>query len=59
MIYYFSSVLSEEIETTMRLIGVTSLDQLNPSYVDTTILERDIPQRLPSVEAELRLRSKL
>lgn len=42
----------------MRLIGVTSLDQLNPSYVDTTILERDIPQRLPAAE-ELQLKSKL
>lgn len=30
----------------MRLIGVTRLDQLNPSYVDTTILERDLPQQL-------------
>lgn len=39
-------VLSEEIETTMRLIGVTRLEQLNPSYVDTTILERDLPQQL-------------
>lgn len=30
----------------MRLIGVTRLDQLNPSYVDTAILERDLPQQL-------------
>jgi hypothetical protein len=43
----------------MRLIGVTSLGQLNPSYVDTTILERDIPQRLPFTESELKLKSKL
>lgn len=51
--------MSEEIETTMRLIGVTSLDQLNPSYVDTTILERDISQQQPFTESELRLKSKL
>jgi isopentenyl diphosphate isomerase/L-lactate dehydrogenase-like FMN-dependent dehydrogenase len=51
--------MSEEIETTMRLIGVTSLDQLNPSYVDTSILERDLPQQLPFSQAELKLRSKL
>jgi hypothetical protein len=30
----------------MRLIGVTRLDQLNPSYVDTTVLERDLPKQL-------------
>lgn len=30
----------------MRLIGVTRLDQLNPSYVDMTILQRDLPQQL-------------
>jgi hypothetical protein len=35
-------VLSEEIETTMRLIGVTSLEQLNPSYVNTTLLELEL-----------------
>lgn len=39
-------VLSEEIETTMRLIGITSLEQLNPSYVNTTVLERELPLHL-------------
>lgn len=27
----------------MRLIGVTSLDQLTPHYVNTTILEKELP----------------
>jgi L-lactate dehydrogenase (cytochrome) len=39
-------VLSEEIETTMRCMGITSLDQLNPSYVNTKVLEAEIPDRL-------------
>ncbi|OAP62482.1 hypothetical protein AYL99_04687 [Fonsecaea erecta] len=39
-------LLSEEIETTMRCMGVTSLDQLNPSYVNTKILELEVPDRL-------------
>ncbi|KIW45054.1 uncharacterized protein PV06_03475 [Exophiala oligosperma] len=39
-------LLSEEIETTMRNMGVTSLDQLNPSYVNTKILERELPDDL-------------
>ncbi|KAJ5510194.1 FMN-dependent dehydrogenase [Penicillium expansum] len=29
-------ILKHEIETTMALLGVTSLDQLNPSYVETS-----------------------
>ena len=37
------TVLSEEIETTMRLIGVTSLDQLSPKYVNTKRLEMELP----------------
>lgn len=30
----------------MRNMGVTSLDQLNPSYVNTKILERELPDDL-------------
>jgi L-lactate dehydrogenase (cytochrome) len=41
-----SVVISEEIETTMRLIGVTGLDQLTPHYVNTTILEQELPPTL-------------
>lgn len=36
-------LLSDEIETTMRLLGVNRLDQLNPSYLNCTILERELP----------------
>ncbi|KAK5036965.1 hypothetical protein LTR13_005345 [Exophiala sideris] len=39
-------LLSEEIETTMRCMGVTSLDELNPSYVNTKRLEWELPDSL-------------
>ena len=39
-------MLSDEVETTMRLIGVTSLEQLTPDYVNTTVLERELPPRV-------------
>jgi isopentenyl diphosphate isomerase/L-lactate dehydrogenase-like FMN-dependent dehydrogenase len=39
-------VLSEEIETSMRNMGVNSLDQLNPSYVNSKILEMELPDDL-------------
>ena len=39
-------VLSDEIETTMRLLGVTSLCELNEDHVNTVILEKELPKRL-------------
>lgn len=30
----FCKVMSEEIQTTMRLLGVTDLSQLNPSFLN-------------------------
>ena len=41
-----SIVLSEEIETTMRCMGVASVDELNPSYVNTKRLELELPDDL-------------
>ncbi|KAL4783698.1 oxidoreductase [Aspergillus varians] len=32
-------ILKHEVETTMALLGVTSLDQLDPSYVDTSCVQ--------------------
>ena len=52
-------LLSEELETTMRCMGVTSLDQLNPSYVNTKRLELELPDSLGSPGAMAWLRSKL
>jgi hypothetical protein len=56
------TVLSEEIETTMRLIGVTSLDQLTPNYVNTNLLDPEIPDAVDWSDGRSwinRLRSKL
>ncbi|KAK5222262.1 hypothetical protein LTR72_006519 [Exophiala xenobiotica] len=39
-------LLSEEIETTMRCMGVTNLDDLDPSYVNTKRLEWELPDSL-------------
>lgn len=37
-----SIVISDEIETTMRLIGATSLDQLDERYVNCRKLEWEL-----------------
>lgn len=50
-------VLSEEVETTMRLMGVTDLSQLHPAMVNATRLEHELPKSLP--EFALSLRGKL
>ena len=42
----WSAVLSDEIETTMRLMGVTDLDQLNEFYVNALPLEHELPHRI-------------
>lgn len=41
-----STVMNDEIQTSMRLMGVTSLEQLNPSYVNTSLLEQELPRFL-------------
>lgn len=45
-------MLSDEIETSMRLMGITALSQLDEYCVNTTILERELPQQIrrPSVD---------
>lgn len=42
-------VLRDELETTMKMCGVTSLDQLHPGYLNTLELE----QRIPSLDRSL------
>ncbi|KAK5173980.1 uncharacterized protein LTR77_001059 [Saxophila tyrrhenica] len=39
-------LLSDEIETTMRLLGVTSLEQLSEFYINTAALENGIVKRI-------------
>ena len=43
---FLTIVLKEEIETTMRNMGVTSLEQLNPSYVNVRRLEQELLEDL-------------
>lgn len=38
----------------MRLLGVTALDQLNPDFVNTTVLERDLPSELRAFPSALK-----
>jgi hypothetical protein len=52
-------VLSEEIETTMRNMGVTSLDQLNPSFVNTKRLELELPDQLEDMSLVDKIKAKL
>ncbi|GIZ47899.1 hypothetical protein CKM354_001097600 [Cercospora kikuchii] len=37
-------ILDDEIQTTMRLLGVTALDQLSPAYINTSILLNELSQ---------------
>jgi isopentenyl diphosphate isomerase/L-lactate dehydrogenase-like FMN-dependent dehydrogenase len=43
-------VLSDELETAMRLLGVTSLDQLKPDMVNTRMLDPIIMTSLSSFQ---------
>jgi len=53
------SVLSEEIETTMRNMGAKSLDELNPSFVNAKRLELELPDDLDFKFSQAALKAKL
>lgn len=40
--------MRDEIETTMRLLGVTKLDQLGPHLLNTKALDTQIMDHIPS-----------
>ncbi|KAK5073994.1 hypothetical protein LTR64_006865 [Lithohypha guttulata] len=52
-------LLSDEIETTMRLIGATSIDQLNPAMVNTKRLELELVDKLDELRVRPHKQSKL
>jgi L-lactate dehydrogenase (cytochrome) len=54
-LYLHEVVLSDEVETTLRLLGVTSLDQLSPDFVNTTMLDWEIPGSLRAFQTRSRL----
>lgn len=43
-----NKVLRDELETTMKMCGVTSLDQLHPGYLNTLAVDHLVPQLPPS-----------
>ncbi|KAK3054196.1 hypothetical protein LTR09_004974 [Extremus antarcticus] len=52
-------LLSDEIETTMRLMGVTSLEQLNGFYINTAALENDVAKRIDFDDSRSAIISRL
>jgi L-lactate dehydrogenase (cytochrome) len=40
--FIFVTVIKDEMETTMKLLGVTSIDQLGPHLLNTKALEQFI-----------------
>ncbi|KEY66529.1 hypothetical protein S7711_08033 [Stachybotrys chartarum IBT 7711] len=44
----YIEILRDELETTMKMCGVTSLDQLHPGYLNTLAVDHLIPQLPPS-----------
>jgi L-lactate dehydrogenase (cytochrome) len=53
------AVLSDEIETTMRLLGVTSLDQLNEFYINTSAVESELTKTIDLEDGKGGFSSKL
>ena len=51
-------VISEELETCMRLIGATSLSQLDPSFVNTKRLQLELVDRLESLDSPLQVSAR-
>lgn len=47
------TVLSEEIECTMRLMGVTDFSQLSPEYLNYSILEQEMPNHLTAFRKQM------
>ena len=47
-------MLSDEIETTMRLMGVTDLNQLDELYVNTSLLSQELPHKIRQEHSESR-----
>ncbi|KAH7318763.1 FMN-dependent dehydrogenase-domain-containing protein [Stachybotrys elegans] len=43
----YIGILRDELETTMKMCGVTRLDQLHPGYLNTLAVDHLIPQCIP------------
>ena len=59
---HFIDIMKDELETTMRLLGITSLSQCHPRYLNIGDVEHLIPKSLESPLPEIperELRAKL
>jgi L-lactate dehydrogenase (cytochrome) len=52
-------VLSDEIETTMRLLGVTSLDELTVHHVNSRELEQAIVKESSFADSNAQVKARL
>jgi L-lactate dehydrogenase (cytochrome) len=52
-------VMQDELETAMRLVGITSLEQVHPGLVNTKDLDYLVPSSAGSLERMPGLRARL
>jgi L-lactate dehydrogenase (cytochrome) len=48
---YWLAVLNDELETSMRLLGVTSIEELRPHMVNTEDLDNSIIRSIPGFKS--------
>lgn len=53
------TVLKDELETTMRLVGITDLSQAHPGLVNTLDVDRLVPTTVEHPYAKWRPRARL
>ena len=46
-------VMRDELETTMRLVGITSLDQAHPGLVNTLDIDSLVPSKMGDTDLAL------
>lgn len=55
----FITVLKDELETAMRLAGITDLSQVHPGIVTTRELDHLVETKIQSDSGEYTLKSKI
>jgi L-lactate dehydrogenase (cytochrome) len=50
---HFIDIMKDELETTMRLLGITDLSQCHPRYLNVGDVEHLIPKRLEGALPEI------
>ncbi|VUC37831.1 unnamed protein product [Clonostachys rosea] len=54
----YVEILRDELETTMKMCGVTSIDQLHPGYLNSLSIDHEIPTLDPATKIAM-IKSKL